>query len=197
MKAEYRKGCPLSPLLANIYLNEYDQEMKSRGVRVIRYADDIVVFARSRRAAERLLESSRRYLEDKLKLTLTLNKEKSRAISVYSRQFKFPGFAMGKNGKGNFIRVHRKSLSKAKQRLRELTKRNQGRNVRVVMENVKVFIRGWVGHFYIADMKRILQSWDEWLRRRIRMYIWKQWKKPKTRVQSLRKLGIPDSGTGE
>ena len=92
----------------------------------------------------------------------------------------------------NYIRVHQKSLRKAKQKLKELTKRNQGRNVRVVMENVKVFIRGWVGYFYIADMKRILQSWDEWLRRRIRMYIWKQWKKPKTRVQSLRKLGIPD-----
>ena len=184
------QGGPLSPLLANIYLNEYDQEMKSRGVRVIRYADDIVVFARSKRAAERLLESSRRYLEDKLKLTL--NKEKSKAISIYSKQFKFLGFAMGKNGKGTFIRVHHKSLSKAKQKLKELTKRNQGRNVRVVMENVKEYIRGWVGYFQIADMKRILQSWDEWLRRRFRMYIWKQWKNPKTRVQSLQKLGIPD-----
>ena len=144
----------MSPLLANIYLNEFDQEMKRRGVRVIRYADDIVVFARSKRAAERLLESSRRYLEDKLKLTL--NREKSKAISVYSKQFKILGFAMGKNGKGNYIRVHQKSLRKAKQKLKELTKRNQGRNVRVVMENVKVFIRGWVGYFYIADMKRIL-----------------------------------------
>jgi hypothetical protein len=99
---------------------------------------------------------------------------------------------MGKNGKGTFIRVHHKSLSKAKQKLKELTKRNQGRNVRVVMENVKEYIRGWVGYFQIADMKRILQSWDEWLRRRFRMYIWKQWKNPKTRVQSLQKLGIPD-----
>ena len=93
---------------------------------------------------------------------------------------------------GNFIRVHRKSLSKAKQRLKELTKRNQGRNVRLVMEKVKVFIRGWLGYFYIADMKRILEGWNQWLRRRVRMYIWKQWKKPKMRIQSLCKLGIPE-----
>lgn len=185
------QGGPLSPLLANIYLNQYDQEMGRRGVPVIRYADDIVVFAKSMRAAERLLESSRRYLEEKLKLTL--NNEKSKSISIYSKkEFKFLGFAMGKSGKGNFIRVHRKSLSKAKQRLKELTKRNQGRNVRLVMEKVKVFIRGWLGYFYIADMKRILQGWNQWLRRRIRMYIWKQWKKSKMRIKSLCKLGIPE-----
>ncbi|WP_407673965.1 group II intron maturase-specific domain-containing protein [Paenibacillus phoenicis] len=83
-------------------------------------------------------------------------------------------------------------MAKAKKKLKELTSRSQGRNVRQVMENVKVYIRGWIGHFYVADMKRILQNWNEWLRRRMRMYIWKQWKKPKTRVQNLRKLGIPE-----
>lgn len=183
------QGGPLSPLLANIYLNEYDQEMKRRGVPVVRYADDIVVLAKSKRAAERLLESSRHFLEDKLKLTL--NKEKSQAISIYSRKFKFLGFAMGKNGKGIYIRVHAKSLTKAKRKLKELTRRNQGRNVRKVMENVKVYIRGWIGYYHIADMKRIMQTWNEWLRRRFRMYIWKQWKKPRTKVQSLCKLGVP------
>lgn len=74
--------------------------------------------------------------------------------------------------------VHRQALGKAKKKLRELTSRSQGRNARQVMENVKVYIRGWIGYFYVADMKRILQSWNEWLRRRMRMYIWKQWKKP-------------------
>jgi len=184
------QGGPLSPLLANIYLNEFDQEMKRRGVRVTRYADDIVVFARSKRAAERLLESSRKYLENHLKLTLNL--EKSKAISIYSRKFKFLGFAIGKNGKGNYIRVHKNSLAKARLKLKELTRRNQGKNVRAVMEKVKVYIRGWLGYFHIADMKQIVTEWNKWLRRRFRMYIWKQWKKPKTKIQNLRKLGIPE-----
>ena len=184
------QGGPLSPLLANIYLNEFDQEMAKRGVKVVRYADDIVVVTNSRRAAEHMLESCRKVLEGKLKLTMNL--QKSRVVSLFSnRDFKFLGCCLGKNGRGIYIRVHRNSVQKAKQKLRELTNRGQGRNVRVVMAKVKEFIRGWIGYFYIADMKRILQSWDKWLRRRIRMYIWKQWKKPKTRVQNLKKLGIP------
>lgn len=184
------QGGPLSPLLANIYLNEFDWEMRRRGVRMVRYADDIVVFARSKRAAERLLESCRRYLEGKLKLHI--NTEKSKVTSIFStRNFKFLGFCLGKNGKGVFIRAHYKSLAKAKEKLKLLTKRNRGRNVRAVMREVKVFIRGWLGYFHVADMKRTMQSWDEWLRRRFRMYIWKQWKKPKTKVANLRKLGIP------
>ncbi|WP_025679657.1 group II intron reverse transcriptase/maturase [Paenibacillus massiliensis] len=183
------QGGPLSPLLANIYLNEFDQEMERRSVKVIRYADDIVVLAKSKRAAMRLMESSRKYLEQKLKLHM--NRQKSKVVSVVAQKhFKFLGFALGKNGKGVYVRVHRESLSKAKRKLRELTSRSQGRNVRQVMEKVKVYIRGWIGYFYIADMKRILQSWNEWLRRRMRMYIWKQWKKPRTKVQNLRKLGV-------
>ncbi|TLN24692.1 group II intron reverse transcriptase/maturase [bacterium] len=185
------QGGPLSPLLANIYLNEFDQEMERRGVKVIRYADDIVVLAKSKRAAERLLESCRRYLEDTL--ILTMNAQKSRVVSVLARKhFKFLGFCLGKNGKGIYIRAHRESLTKAKRKLKELTLRNQGRNVRVVMEKVKSFIRGWLGYYYVADIKRTLMSWNEWLRRRFRMYIWKQWKKPRTRVMNLKKLGIPE-----
>ena len=185
------QGGPLSPLLANIYLNEFDQEMARRGVKMVRYADDIVVVTKSKRAAEHMLESCRKFLEGKLKLTMNL--QKSKVVSLFSiRNFKFLGCCLGKNGRGIYIRVHRNSLQKAKQKLRELTNRSQGTNVRMVMAKVKKFIRGWIGYFYIADMKRILQSWDKWLRRRIRMYIWKQWKKPKTRVQNLKKLGIPE-----
>ena len=184
------QGGPLSPLLANIYLNEFDWEMERRNVKMVRYADDIVVFARSKRAAERLLESCRRYLEGRLKLHM--NTEKSKVTSIFStRKFKFLGFCLGKNGKGVFIRAHYRSLKKAKKTLKLLTKRNRGRNVRVVMWEVKRFIRGWLGYFHAADMKRTMQSWDEWLRRRFRMYIWKQWKRPKTKVANLRKLGIP------
>ena len=185
------QGGPLSPLLANIYLNEYDQEMARRGVPVIRYADDIVVLAKSKRAAERLLETTQRYLEGKLKLKM--NVEKSKVVSVFAiRNFKFLGFALGKGKNGVYIRAHTKSLKKAKAKLKELTSRSQGRNVRVVMQRVKVYIRGWLGYFGIASMKTTMQEWDGWLRRRYRCYIWKQWKKPKTRAKSLMQLGIPE-----
>lgn len=182
------QGGPLSPLLANIYLNEFDQEMAKRGVKMVRYADDIIVVPKSRRAAEHMLESCQKFLEGKLKLTMNL--QKSKAVSMFSpRNFKFLGCCLGKDGRGIYIRVHRNALQEAKQKLRELPGRSQGRNVRMVM--AKEFIRGWIGYFNIADMKRILRSWNEWLRRRIRMYIWKQWRKPKTRAQNLQKLGIP------
>ena len=162
----------------------------AEGVKLVRYADDIVVFAKSKRAAERLLESCRKYLEGRLKLKM--NTEKSKATSIFAQKnFKFLGFCLGKNGRGIFIRVHRKSLDKAKKTLKLLTKRNRGRNVHRVMQEVKVFIRGWIGYFRVADMKRTLLSWDEWMRRRFRMYIWKQWKKPKMKVTNLRKLGAP------
>ncbi len=185
------QGGPLSPLLANIYLNEFDQEMERRNVKVVRYADDIVILTRSKRAAEHMLESSRKYLEGKLKLTV--NQDKSKAVSLYSsREFKFLGFCLGKNQNGPYIRAHWKSLRKAKQKLKELSKRNRGRNVRAVMEEIKVYIRGWLGHYYVASIKTFLHDWNQWLRRRLRAYIWKQWKKPKTRIKNLRKLGIPE-----
>ena len=185
------QGGPLSPLLANIYLNEFDWEMERRGVKTVRYADDIVVLAKSQRAAERLLESCKRYLEGNLRLKT--NAEKSKVTSIFAqKKFKFLGFCLGKNGSGIFIRAHKSSLQKARKKLILLTKRNRGRNVRKVMVEVKIFIRGWLGYFHVAEMKRNMQSWDEWMRRRIRMYIWKQWKKPGTRVQNLLKLGIPE-----
>ena len=133
---------------------------------------------------------SRKFLEDELKLKL--NREKSKAISIYSSQFKFLGFRIGKNKDGVLIQAHRKSLLKAKRKLKQITRRNRGRNVRQVMQEIQIYIRGWLGYFYIASMKRTLLSWNQWLRRRIRMYIWKQWKKPRTRIAALRKLGIPD-----
>ena len=188
------QGGPLSPLLANIYLNEFDQEISRRGVNIIRYADDIIVTARSKRAAERLLETSRKYLEGKLRLKL--NMEKSKVVSVYSPKFKFLGFALAKNKYGVMIRAHKESLKKAKAKLKQLTKRNQGRNVRVVMNKVKMFASGWLNYYCIASMKRKMQEWDEWLRRRFRQYIWKQWKKPKTRISNLKKLGIPENYAG-
>ena len=97
---------------------------------------------------------------------------------------------MGRNGKGAYIRVHAKSKKKAKDKLRRLTSRSQGRKLDTVFYNIKVFMRGWLGYYGIAEMKNEIERWNEWLRRRIRMYIWKQWKKPGTKVKNLIKLGM-------
>ena len=183
------QGGPLSPLLANVYLNEFDHEMEGRGVRFIRYADDIIVFIKSQRAAERLLGSCQKYLEGKLKLKM--NMDKSTVTSVFSPKFKFLGFTLGKSGQGIHIRAHKKSLKKAKEKLKEKTKRSQPKTARAIMKDVEKYIRGWIGYYHIASIKTTLNNWNEWLKRRIRMYIWKQWKLPKTRVEALRKLGIP------
>ena len=123
------QGGNLSPLLANIYLNEFDQEYLKRGVPCIRYADDIVLLAKSKRASERLLESSTKYLEERLKLTV--NREKSRTVSVFAiRNFKFLGFALGRNGKGTYVRVHSKSWKKFKSRLKELSSRKRCQSIK-------------------------------------------------------------------
>lgn len=185
------QGGPLSPLLANVYLNEFDWEYERRGVPVIRYADDIVLLCKSQRAAERLLESSIRYLEGKLKLRV--NRDKSHIARVNAmKDFKFLGFAYGKGKDGLFIRAHPKALLKAKNRLRAITKRNRGVNVRKVMQEIKVYMTGWLNYYGIASLKTKMREWDEWLRHRIRAYIWKQWKKPKTKRKNLMKLGVPE-----
>ena len=99
---------------------------------------------------------------------------------------------MGRNRKGTYIRVHAKAKKKAKDKLRKLTSRSQGRKLDTVFNIVKVFMRGWLGYYGIADMKNEIERWNEWIRRRIRMYIWKQWKLPRTRVENLKKLGMPE-----
>ena len=99
---------------------------------------------------------------------------------------------MGRNGKGAYIRVHPKSKKKAKDKLRRLTSRSQGRKLDTVFYNIKVFMRGWLGYYGIAEMDTLMTEWNSWLRRRIRMYIWKQWKFPRTRVKNLMKLGMPE-----
>ena len=185
------QGGNLSPLLANIYLNEFDQEFKKRRVPCIRYADDIVLLAKSKRASERLLETSTTYLEEKLKLKV--NKDKSRTVSVFAiRNFKFLGFALGRNGKGIYVRVHPKSWKKMKTRLKELTSRRSVRSIRPSLEKIKVYMRGWLNYYGVADMKNNIEEVNAWLCHRIRMCIWKQWKLPRTKRRNLMKLGIPE-----
>ena len=185
------QGGNISPLLANIYLNEFDWEFSKRGVPCIRYADDIVLLAKSERASKRLLESSAKYLEETLKLRV--NREKSRTVSIFAiRNFKYLGFCFGKNGKGVYIRVHRKSWQKAKNKLRGLTSRSKCGSIVQAMEKIKVFMRGWLNYYGIADMKSNISALNGWLYRRIRMCIWKQWKLPKTRKRKLIGLGLPE-----
>lgn len=183
------QGGNLSPLLANVYLNEFDQEFNRRGVPCIRYADDIVLLAKSERAGERLLESSRKYLEGTLKLKV--NREKSRTVSVLAiRNFKYLGFCFGKNGKGIYVRVHEKSWKKAKANLRKLTSRSKCGSVVKTMERIKEYMRGWLNYYSMADMKKNIENLNGWLYRRIRMCIWKQWKLPRTRMRKLTGLGV-------
>lgn len=185
------QGGNLSPLLANIYLNEFDQEYKKRGVPCIRYADDIILLAKSKRASERLLETSTTYLEEKLKLKV--NKDKSRAVSVFAiRNFKFLGFALGKNGKGIYVRVHPKSWKKFKARLKELSSRRSVQSIRPSLAKIREYSRGWLNYYGVADMKKPIDDMNSWLYHRIRMCIWKQWKKPRTKLRNLRKLGVPE-----
>ena len=109
-----------------------------------------------------------------------------------TKNFKFLGFAYGKGKDGLFIRAHPKALLKAKNRLRAITKRNRGVNVRKVMQEIKVYMTGWLNYYGIASLKTKMREWDEWLRHRIRANIWKQWKKPKTKRKNLMKLGVPE-----
>ena len=183
------QGGNLSPLLANIYLNEFDQEFNKRGVPCIRCADDIVLLAKSERASERLLESSTKFLEGTLKLKV--NREKSRTVSVFAiRNFKYLGFCFGRNGKGIYVRVHGKSWKKAKDKLRMLTSRSRCGSVVKTMERIKEYMRGWMNYYSMADMKSNIESLNGWLYRRIRMCIWKQWKLPRTRMRKLIGLGV-------
>ena len=191
---ETKEGSPqggnLSPLLANIYLNEFDQEFSKRGVPCIRYADDIVLLARSKRASERLLESGTRYLEEKLKLTV--NREKSRTVSVFAiRNFKFLGFALGRNGSGIYVRVHPKSWKKFKSKLKDLSSRRSVQSIKPSLEKIKEYARGWLNYYGIASMKQKIDDINGWLYHRIRMCIWKQWKKPRTKVRNLMGMGVP------
>ena len=183
------QGGNISPLLANIYLNEFDQEYEKRGVKFVRYADDIVLLAKSDRAAKRLLQTSTKYLEKGLKLKV--NQEKSRVVSVFAiRNFKYLGFTLGKNGKGIYIRVHGKSWKKMKSKLKELSSRRSVQSIRPSLVKIKVYMRGWLNYYGMADMKNKIEELNSWLYHRIRMCIWKQWKKPKTKIRNLRKLGV-------
>ena len=185
------QGGPLSPLLSNVYLNEFDWEYARRGVPEIRYADDILLLARSRRAAERILEGATQFLEGRLKLKV--NREKSRIVNLASNrgQFKFLGFGMTKNRNGFLITAHNKSKKKFKDKLRLITSRKRSGTFQDICSELRRVVIGWLNYYAVAEMRVWLKETDAWLRRRMRMLIWKRWKKPKTRFRKLVHLGTP------
>lgn len=180
------QGGPLSPLLANILLNELDRELEKRGHKFVRYADDMVILCKSYRSAGRTMESIVSYIEKRL--FLKVNRDKSKVANL--RNIKFLGYSFYQlEGKGR-LRVHPKSVTKMKTRIKRLTSRSNGWGNNRRKDALSQYIKGWVQYFKLADMRTLLLRTDEWYRRRLRMVIWKQWKRIKTRIANLIKLGI-------
>jgi RNA-directed DNA polymerase len=186
------QGGPLSPLLSNIMLNELDKELERRGHRFVRYADDLLILCKSKRAAARTMENLVPYIEEKL--FLKVNREKSTV--AYIRNVKFLGYSFYVNRECR-LRIHLKSVEKMRSKIRELTSRSNGWGNARRKETLKQYITGWVNYFKLADMKMLMIETDEWYRRRLRMVLWKQWKRVRTRQANLTKLGIAKSKAWE
>ena len=184
------KGTPqggnISPILSNIMLNELDKELESRGLKFVRYADDCIIFTKSRKAAERVMENITKFIEKKLRLKV--NRKKSKVDRPW--RIKYLGFSFYQTKGKVEIRIHPKSIEKFKDKIREITSRSNAMSMETRFQKLRQVIRGWVNYFKIANMKRIVQKLDKWIRRRIRMCYWKQWKKIKTKHDNLVRLGI-------
>jgi len=180
------QGGPLSPLLGNILLGELDRELDKRGHKFVRYADDLVILCKSRRSTDRTKESISSYIEKKL--FLKVNRDKTKVAHI--RDIKFLGYSFYRYKGECRLRIHPKSMEKMKARIRELTSRSNGWGNERRKLALNQYIIGWVQYFKLADIKTLLTTTDAWLRRRLRMVIWKQWKRIRTKVANLVKLGI-------
>ena len=181
------QGSPLSPLSSNIMLNELDKELEKRGHLFVRYADALVIFCKSRRSAQRTLDNLLPFIETKL--FLKVNKEKTHV--AYMRDIKFLSYAFGRSNVKCQFYIHVDSVKKMKSKIRELTSRNNGWSYEYLKQRLTWYIRGWLNYFKLAGLKSRIKEWDGWLRHRIRMCIWKSWKRVRTRYRNLKKL-IPD-----
>jgi group II intron reverse transcriptase/maturase len=184
------QGGNLSPLLSNIYLTRFDRLLEERGHKFVRYADDCNIYLKSRRAAERVMENSIEFLEGK-RMKLRVNRAKSRVGSPV--QLKFLGFALYTRSNGTKgVRIHPKSVKRFKAKVKEITKRNRGRKFDRIVFELKRYTDGWINYYGIADMKTLISDLNQWIRRRLRMYIWKQWKKISAKFRNLKKLGATE-----
>lgn len=177
------QGGPLSPLLANITLDPLDKELERRGHRFARYADDFLVMVKSAKAAERVMTSLRRFIEGRLKLVV--NRAKSQTAPL--KQCAFLGFQIGARGRAVWTA---KAHARFKRRVREITRRNRGHRVQDVIDELRRYVNGWLRYFGISHTYIGLLELEEWVRRRVRLYYWKQWKQPRTRRRHLIALGI-------
>jgi RNA-directed DNA polymerase len=179
------QGGPLSPLLSNIVLDEFDRELEQRGLRFTRYADDSNIYVRSKRAGERVMESVTRFITRKLKLKV--NEQKSAVARPWERKFLGFSFTRAVIPKR---RIAPKAVDRFKGRVRELTSRTRGVSVERMAEELTRYLRGWLGYFGKCQTPSVLQSLEEWTRRRLRSAIWKQWKRGRVRFAELRKRGL-------
>ena len=180
------QGGPLSPLLANIYLNELDKELTKRGHHFVRYADDCNIYVKSQRAGERVMKSITIFLEKQLKVKV--NPDKSKVGSPL--RLKFLGFSLGVDRNGAYARPAKESQKRVKQALKQITKRNRGISIARMCAEINRKMRGWLQYYSIGKLTGFVRRLDQWLRTRIRQYIWKQWKKLKTKLTNLRRLGL-------
>lgn len=180
------QGSPLSPLLSNIVLNELDKELDARGHRYVRYADDCSIYVKSEKSATRVLSTITEYIENKLKLKV--NRTKSKVSRPTGSTLL--GFSFYQKSERWEIRVGPKSLSKIKEKLKEQTQRKAPGKVKDKIKRMETIIQGWVNYFRIAKAQKRMEELDGWVRMRLRMGLWKQWKRPATRAKHLKRLGI-------
>lgn len=182
------QGGPLSPLLGNIMLNECDHELEKRGHRFVRYADDMMIFCKSKKAAQRTLDHILPFIEGKL--FLKVNREKTKVAHV--NYVKYLGYSFYIYRREGRLRIHPRSIQKLKDKIREVTGRSNGMGIEERRTKLNQVVRGWTNYFGLADAKTLLKELDEWLRSRIRMVTWKRWKKIRTRYENLKKAGIQE-----
>ena len=179
------QGGPLSPLLSNLVLDDFDKELERRGHRFCRYADDCNIYVRSHRAGIRVMASVSRFLTNKLRLKV--NEAKSAVARPEER--KFLGFSISNDGSER--RIAPQALRKFKMRIRELTYRTRGKSLLQVIEELKPYLNGWRGYFGFCQTPRVLTNLEAWIRRRLRSYLWRQWHNGRNRFTELRRRGVP------
>lgn len=181
------QGGPLSPLLSNIVLDELDKELEKRGHKFVRYADDCNIYVKTKRAGERVMASIKTFIEKTLRLKV--NEKKSAVARPWQR--KFLGFSFTSR-KEPQVRIAKESIKRMKNKIRELTARKKPFPMEYRIQQLNQYLIGWCGYFALADTKSVFESLDGWIRRRLRMCLWKNWKKPRTKVHNLIRLGVPD-----
>src|SRR5690625_139951 len=180
------QGGPLSPLLSNIVLDELDKELEDRGHKFVRYADDAQIYVKTRKAGARVMSTVTSFIEDKLKLKV--NRNKSTVDRPWRR--KFLGFSFTFNLEPK-IRIAKESVKRMKAKIREITSRKKPYPMEYRIKKLNQYLIGWCGYFALADTPSVFVNFDSWIRRRLRMCMWKEWKLPRTKVRKLKALGVP------